>query len=113
MNRIIIDIEEYIKTHSVAAEGVCIFREWNDFLDVVYNNGESVHMIVWYEYCRIKEQRIGMGGYRDNEDPGYMWAETQIFETDLESKSCDEIKKYISETRNRYAQYDLYPEFYL
>ena len=70
-------------------------------------------MIIWYEYCRINEQRIGMGGYIDEEKRGYMWAETDIYEENLQQKSMTEISKYISEIRSKYADYDLYPEFYI
>lgn len=54
-----------------------------------------------------------MGGYIDEEKRGYMWAETDIYEVDLQKKSMNEILEYISEIRKKYADYDLYPEFYI
>ena len=56
---------------------------------------------------------IGMGGYIDEEKRGYMWAETDIYEVDLQKKSMNEVLEYISEIRRKYADYDLYPEFYI
>lgn len=70
-------------------------------------------MIVWYGYCKINEQQIGMGGYSDTQNKGLMRAETQLFETDLQEKSLNEILEYISEVKNKYSNYNLYPEFYL
>lgn len=104
---------EYIKQNRVCGEE--IFRDWREFLNVLYENGDRVVMIVWFEYCKISEQYkpLGGGGYRDVQNPGYMWAETQIFETGFEDKSLEEILKYIEGVRNEYREYDLYPSFYL
>ena len=106
-------IEEYTKVHSACAGHVLLFRNWEEFLLLLYANNECVAMIVWYEYCKRNEQRIGMGGYVDRHNRNYMFAETHIFKTDLEKKNMDELLAYISETRERYSEYDLYPEFYL
>ncbi len=73
-------------------------------------------MIIWYEYCRINEQQIGMGGYGgyiDEENKGYMWAETHIYDEGMQYRSLSDILEYISKTRNDNSGYDLYPEFYI
>jgi len=110
MNKI---IEQYIQNNNIPKTNALIFRNWKNFLHILYQNNCRVEIIVWYEYCRINEQQIGMGGYIDTENKGFMWAETQLFETDLQDKSYNEILDYISKMRNKYSKYDLYPEFYL
>ena len=32
-------------------------------IKILYQNNGRVEMIIWYEYCMINEQQIGMGGY--------------------------------------------------
>lgn len=70
-------------------------------------------MIIWYEYCRINEQQIGMGGYKDTLNHGYMWAETHFYKTDIQDESLNEVIEYINQMRDKYSRYNLYPEFYL
>lgn len=105
-------LEEYIQKNKIKANAL-IFRAWEEFLHILNKSDRRVEMIVWYEYCRINEQQIGMGGYIDIDNKDFMWAETQLFETDLQNRSCDEILDYISKVREKYSEYDLYPEFYL
>ena len=108
-----IQLEQYIQKHKVSSANFLVFRDWEEFLNILFLNNGHVEMIIWYEYCRINEQQIGMGGYIDEEQRGYMWAETDIYEVDLQKKSMNEILEYISEIRKKYADYDLYPEFYI
>lgn len=110
MNKI---IEQYIKNNKVSESNALIFRNWEDFLHILFQNNGRVEMIVWYEYCRINKQQIGMGGYIDSENQGFMWAETQFFKTDMQEKSLNEILDYISKTIQEYSEYNLYPEFYI
>ena len=107
------NVEQYIQKHKISSSNALIFRDWEAFLRMLYQNHGRVAMIVWYEYCKINEQQLGMGGYKDTENPGLMWAETQLFETDLQEKSLHELLEYISKMRKEYSNYDLYPEFYL
>ena len=107
------NVERYIQKHKVTVSNTLIFREWEEFLHILYQNNERVEMIVWYEYCKINEQQIGMGGYADTENEDFMWAETELFEADLQEKSLNEILEYILKMRKEYSNYDLYPEFYL
>ncbi len=106
-------IKQYIQNYKVSKSNALIFRDWEDFLHTLYQNNGRVEMIIWYEYCRINEQQIGMGGYIDAENQDFMWAETQLFETDLQEKSLNEILEYISKMKKDYSNYDFYPEFYI
>ena len=106
-------LEQYIQKHKISKSNALIFRDWEPFLHILYQNNRCVKMIIWYEYCKINERKIGMGGYTDTENQGFMWAETQLFETDLQEKSLDDLLAYISGIRNQYSAYNLYPEFYI
>ena len=107
------NVERYIQKHKVSDSNALIFRDWEEFLHILYQNNGRVEMIVWYGYCKINEQQIGMGGYIDIENKGFMWAETPLFEINLQKNSLNEILEYILKVRNEYSNYDLYPEFYL
>ena len=107
------NLAQYIQKHKISKSSALIFRDWGQFLHTLYQNNSRVEMIIWYEYCKINEQQIGMGGYIDTENQGFMWAETQLFKTDLQEKSLDDLLAYISEIRNQYSGYNLYPEFYI
>lgn len=106
-------LEQYIQKHKVSSVNFLVFRNWEEFLNILFSNNGHVEMIIWYEYCRINEQQIGMGGYIDEEKRGYMWTETDIYEENLQQKSMNEILEYISETRSKYIDYNLYLEFYI
>ena len=69
----------------------------NEFVELLFDNGGVVEMIVWFDYCKIEKQSelLGAGGYIDKKNSDYMWAETQIYETGLETKSLKEILEYI------------------
>ena len=55
------ELKQYIDEHKVKGHDVLIFRDGGDeFLKLLYECGGRVSMIVWYEYCRINEQRMGM-----------------------------------------------------
>ena len=106
-------IEKYIHEHKVC--GADIFPNPEEFLQILFENGGHVQMIVWYDYCKIAEQHksLGSGGYRDLQNVEYMWAETPFYENELSGKSLGEILDYISEIRNQYTDCNLYPEFYI
>ena len=107
------DLDQYIQTYKISKSNALIFRDWKQFLHILYQNNRRVKMIIWYEYCRINEQQIGMGGYIDTENQGFMWAETQLFETDLQEKTLNDLLAYMSEICNQYSNYNLHPEFYI
>lgn len=106
-------VEQYIQKYKISKANSLIFRDWKEFLQILYQNNGRVEMIIWYEYCKINEQQIGMGGYIDAENQDFMLAETQLFETDLQEKTLNEMLEYISKIRKEYSNYNLYPEFYL
>ena len=107
------EIKKYIQEHKVLKSNTLIFRDWEEFLHELYLNNGRIEMIIWYEYCRINEQQIGMGGYKDTVNHGYMWAETHFYKTDIQDKSLNEVIEYINQMRDKYSRYNLYPEFYL
>ena len=106
-------IETYIDSHKVCNE--LIFRDWTAFLTTLFENSGKVEAILWFDHCKISEQEksLGGGGYTDSLQNGYMWAETQIYETNLSNKSLKEILDYIEKTRKEFHKYDLYPCFYI
>ena len=103
-------VEQYIKAHKIKANAM-IFRDWEAFLRFLYQHNGRVISILWYEHCQINEQQLGMGGFLDEDCKGCMWAETQIFENNLQEKPLHEILAYIAQIRAEYADCDLYPEF--
>ena len=104
MNR---QLEEYIVKHKVTVSNTLLFRDWEAFLKRLFTADGRVEMIVWYEYCRINAQKIGMGGYKAPVNNGYMWAETPIYQDHLQGKSMAEILEYICKVREAYPDCDL------
>ena len=106
-------IDQYIEEHKVC--GDYIFKDEAEFLNVLYSNQGRIEVIVWFEYCRISEQKksLGTGGWIDKHDPGYMWAETQIYEVDFQDETLTEVLDYIKRIRSEYTQRKMYPAFYL
>ena len=71
-------------------------------------------LLTIHDWCAIMPIiKIGMGGYIDEENKGFMWAETQIYGVGMQDKSLSDILEYISKTRIDNSGYDLYPEFYI
>lgn len=106
-------IERYIEVNKVCTE--YIFREPKAFLNVLYGNGARVKAILWYDYCMIsdREKLFGRGGYRDMQNPDYMWAETKLYDDDLEVLSLNEMLQYIDGIKKQYPEFDLYPSFFI
>lgn len=104
---------KYIRQNRVCAEN--IFRDWREFLSVLYESNDRVDMIVWFDFIKISEQSesLGGGGYRDTQNPDYMWAETPLFEVGLDDKPLEYIAEYIDSVMSEYANHDLYPAFYI
>lgn len=65
-------LSEYIQQNQLCTEG--IFRNWEEFLKLLYESGGRVEAILWFDYCKIEEQTssLGCGGYRDVQNEGYM-----------------------------------------
>ncbi|MBR2806910.1 MAG: hypothetical protein IKE18_09070 [Oscillospiraceae bacterium] len=113
-------VREFIDEHSFCSE--YLFRDWESFIDLLYSEGGRISSILWWDHCRKTELRfsVGSGGYTDPEDPEYVYAETQLWKDDLETKTPEEIKEYIAAERktgfnygNKYRSHDLVPSFYL
>ncbi|MBO4697191.1 MAG: hypothetical protein J5643_07940 [Lachnospiraceae bacterium] len=107
------DVEKYIEEHAFCSE--LIFRDWEEFLNILYANGRNVSAVLWWDYCRIEKQAdsLGSGGYKDPKNPGYMYAETQFYEDGFETMTLPEILEYIQSMRAKYPDADLVPSFYL
>ena len=104
-------VEKYIEENKICSD--LIFRDWNEFLELLFNCGGHVKGILWFEYVLIDKQKesLGGGGYRDIENPGYMWAETMIYDEGLDQKSLLEIKEHIENTIRAYKPRKLVPCF--
>lgn len=105
-------VQKYIKEHQLCAE--YIFADWEAFLDLLYEHSGRVDSILWFEHVRIIDQKdsLGAGGYRDQADPEYMYAETPMHDG-MESKSLSEVKEYIQATLAAYSNHVLIPSFYI
>lgn len=113
-------VKKYIDEHSFCSE--YLFKDWELFLDLLYAEGGGISAILWWDYCKVSQQHesIGSGGYKDPENPEYMFAETQLYEDGFDTKSLDEVKEYIIKIKNStisynntYISFNLVPSFYL
>lgn len=94
-------IKKYIAEHSFCSD--FLFKDWESFLMLLYAEGGHVESILWWDHCKKAEQHlsVGGGGYNDPEDPEYMYAEMQLFEDGLETKTLNEIMDYIISVKKR------------
>lgn len=105
-------LTKYMDQNKVCSE--LLFRDWDEFLDLLYSGGGFVKEILWFEYVLIVKQAesLGSGGYQDKANPEYMWAETIIYDKQLECKSLVELKEYINQTIQSYKPHNLVPCFF-
>ena len=105
-------LDNYIDKNVVCSD--LIFRDWNEFLELLFECGGSVKEILWFEYVLIEKQKesLGGGGYQDANNPEYMWAETMIYDKHLEKKSLLELKEHIEHTIKSYQPHNLVPCFF-
>ncbi|MBQ9082740.1 MAG: hypothetical protein IJY28_04485 [Clostridia bacterium] len=105
-------LKDYIDQHRVCSD--LIFRDWETFLEILFECGGCVDEILWFEYVLIAEQKnsLGGGGYRDPRNPDYMWAETMMDDRDLRAKSLSETKDLIQRTIETYRPHTLVPCFF-
>lgn len=77
-------IQKYIKDHSFCSE--CLFKDWESFLNLLYAEGDHISSILWWDHCKVSEQCFSLrgGGYRDTENPKYMYTETQRWKNDFD-----------------------------
>ena len=113
-------VKDYIDEHAFCSE--YLFRDWESFLDLLYSEGGRISSILWWDYCSQSQlsESVGAGGYKDPKNGDFIFAETQFYEDNMETKSLNEIKEYIKqEIKNgfqydgKYKSHDLVPSFYL
>jgi len=113
-------IQNYIDNHSFCSE--YLFKDWEAFLDFLYEEGGRVSSILWWEHCRknLPHGFFGSGEFTDPDDQEWVYAETWLHEDGFEERSLEDIKAYIREMRaeglilgDKYITFDLVPSFYL
>lgn len=106
-------LTDYIEKYRVCSE--LIFRDYDRFLQLLFENGGKVDSIVWFEYVAIENQSasLGGGGYKDSENPENMWVETQISRCDMACISEAEVRAYIKDITSKYIPHKLVPCFYI
>ena len=106
-------VKTYISNHQLCPE--CLFDDWVEFLELLYEEGGCVESILWFEHVRIIDQKdsLGGGGYRDKTNPEYMYAETFLSEDNMASKPLSEVKKQIESTLLSHPNNKLIPAFYI
>lgn len=106
-------VKQYIEDNKLCSEN--LFRDWESFLELLFDQGGCVEAVLWFEYVLISEQKnsLGGGGYIDKVNPKYMFAETHLYESEMENKSIIEIKEYIKSIVENYPKNNLVPSFYI
>ena len=92
-------VKKYIEDHSFCSE--YLFKDWEAFLDFIYEEGCRVSSILWWDHCRkiMNHVSCGSGGYTDPDDQEWMYAETWLYEDGFEERSLEDI---ISFPESRY-----------
>ena len=105
-------ILKFIEENKVCSD--LIFRNWSEFVELLFECGGFVNEILWFEYVLIDKQKdsLGGGGYGDKENPEYMWAETMIYDRNMKHCSLEEIRAHIVETIDKYKPHHLVPCFF-
>ena len=113
-------IQSYIDNNSFCSE--YLFKDWEAFLNFLYEEGGHVSSILWWDHCKkdAQHESSGSGGYTDPDNQEWMYAETWLHEDGFEEKSLADIKSYIQNQRehglilgDKYISHDLVPSFYL
>ena len=113
-------VQKYIDGHSFCPE--YLFKDWETFLNLLYEEGGRVSSILWWDHCQknMQHESVGSGGYTDPDNDKFVYAETQLYKEGLEKCTLDEIKEYINHERktgfrygSKYISHDLVPSFYL
>ncbi len=106
-------VKQYIEDNKLCSEN--LFRDWESFLELLFDQGSCVEAVLWFEYVLISEQKnsLGGGGYIDKVNPKYMFAETHLYESEMENKSIIDIKEYIKSIVENYPKNNLVPSFYI
>ena len=107
------EIEKFIAENSVCSD--FIFRNWKEFLNILFENGGCVESILWFEYTPVEKQAesLGGGGFADRDNPEYMWAETMIYDKNLSGKTLSEIVSHIEKVISENRPHNLVPSFFI
>ena len=82
-------LPKYIDDHSFCSE--YLFKDWEAFLDFIYEEGGRVSSILWWEHCK-KDYQHGYGGYSDPDDGEWMYSETWFHEDGFEEKTLQILR---------------------
>lgn len=106
-------LKDYMARNRVCSDR--LFPDWEAFLSLLFECGERVEGIVWFEYVPVAEQKhsLGGGGWPDKANPGWMWAETPMREWNLAKKSYVELMSLIRRTTEEHTSHMLVPSFFL
>ena len=106
-------IQEFFEKHKICSE--FLFVEWEEFIELLYSEGGRVDSILWFEHIEISQHNnsLGSGGYKDKNNPNYMYAETHIFKNEMENLSLHEINNYIESIIASYPNNKLIPSFFI
>ncbi len=116
------NLKDYLNSHTiieigrVLSEYLCLETIVDDPIELINNIDESeyyISVIRWWDRVKIgTSSPIGYGGPRDPRDPEvYYFAETYLEESFEASFNKDEFLTYLSETKEKYRELDLYPAF--
>lgn len=105
--------DAYIRANRLCSE--LIFPDWREFLELAYAHGDRVDAVLWWDHVHVDGQKssLGSGGYKDPNRPGWMYAETQIYQESLGEKGLAELISYLASTIASYPNHELVPSFYL
>ena len=105
-------VKQYIEENKVCSE--ILFHDWTDFLELLFTEGGHIEAILWFEHVLISEQKnsLGAGGYRDKNNPNYMYAETYIYQEKMEDKTLAEVKEHIQSILSDHPNRTLVPSFF-
>ena len=86
-------VQAYIEDHSFCSE--YLFKDWEAFLDFLYEEGGRVSSILWWDHCKknMQHESSGSGGYTDPDDQEWMYAETWLHEDGFEERSLADIQE--------------------
>ena len=107
------EVKQYIEEHKLCSEN--LFNDCESFLELLFAQGGCVDAVLWFEHVLISEQKnsLGAGGYIDKANPEYMYAETNIYESEMKNKSIADVKEYIKSIIKKYPNNKLVPSFYI
>ena len=93
---------------------VLLFPNWQDFLRIVYENGDAVDAVAWWEHVPIvDEDALTDQAHKDREKPGWVYVDTPLYAAGFADKSFDELEAYLSSVIEEHPDTEYVPSFYL